>query len=655
MTFLDAKTVLIVYAEIAALCLVVMFFLWRQNRRHSPEIVLWLIDYAMQFFAFILIILRGIIPDFFSIVAANSMMICGSIVFYIGLEKYVKKESRHLHFFLIAAIFTLVHAYFTHVYPSFALRNVNLSAALLYICGHGSFLMLRRTDPDMRGSARATGIVLAVFCILSISHIIAYLLLRENQELFKSSLYYAVTLLEYQLLFILLTFAIMLMVGRRLLTKLEVELAERVEAEEELKNSRQQFQSLIETLNDFIWEVDSEGNYTYVSPQIKNILGYEPEEILGKSPADLMDEDEAKRVLSIFGALAKDKNPIFGLENVNQHKDGYPVVLETNGMPFIDDDGNLKGYRGTDRDITDRKRAEVELQKQQRFLSDLIEHSGAMVCVKDREGLYTLVNRMWEKKTGLKRMDVIGKTDEELFPGESGRQFRLNDLDVLESGHVIEREETLVDGQGRKILLSIKFPLRGDNGKIEGLCGMFNDITERKETEEKIKHLATHDVLTDLPSLRLAGDRLSMAMSNARRYKNKTAVMFLDLDGFKNVNDSFGHDAGDYVLKQVALRLLNCVRTTDTVARVGGDEFLLIVTEIHSSDDAARIAENIINSISRPITFNDRYIIVGASLGVAIFPDHGEDMDQLIKNADEAMYRVKNSGKNSFCFAGNLI
>lgn len=182
------------------------------------------------------------------------------------------------------------------------------------------------------------------------------------------------------------------------------------------------------------------------------------------------------------------------------------------------------------------------------------------------------------------------------------------------------------------------------------VCGTRQDITERKQAEEKIHHLANHDALTGLPSLRLARDRLAMAMNHAHRYNTMAAVMFIDLDGFKTVNDTLGHDAGDEVLKHVAQRLLACVRETDTVARIGGDEFLLIATGLHTPENASQIAEKVIQFVSQPIIFNGRQAVVGASIGIALFPDHGNDKDQLIKQADEAMYSVKNASKNGFGF-----
>ena len=146
-----------------------------------------------------------------------------------------------------------------------------------------------------------------------------------------------------------------------------------------------------------------------------------------------------------------------------------------------------------------------------------------------------------------------------------------------------------------------------------------------------------------------------VAFNMARRYKKSTAVMFIDLDGFKDVNDILGHDTGDYVLQQVAQRMLSCVRETDTVARVGGDEFLIIATEINAPENAAQIAEKVIQIVSQPVIFKEQQAVVGASIGIALFPDHGKDMDQLIKLADEAMYKVKNAGKNGFRFVSTTI
>jgi len=190
-----------------------------------------------------------------------------------------------------------------------------------------------------------------------------------------------------------------------------------------------------------------------------------------------------------------------------------------------------------------------------------------------------------------------------------------------------------------------------DEGKPLLMCGTHKEITDRKKSEEKIRHLATHDPLTELPNLRVAIDRISEALKLAKRNNALVALMFIDLDGFKGVNDNYGHDAGDSVLKKVANRLNSCVRETDTVARIGGDEFVIVLSEIKISDNAAAISEKVIQAVSQPITFQGLQLMVGASIGIALYPQNGNTPEQLLKQADSAMYFIKNSGKNGYSFA----
>jgi diguanylate cyclase (GGDEF)-like protein/PAS domain S-box-containing protein len=260
--------------------------------------------------------------------------------------------------------------------------------------------------------------------------------------------------------------------------------------------------------------------------------------------------------------------------------------------------------------------------------------------------------------------ELMAKTFDQFFTPESlviTKKALMEELEIDNDPkadpnriRTLQSEHYHKNGQLVWLESSITF-IRDAEMKPVGILGVSRNITERKKSEEQIQHLATHDLLTDLPSLRLARDRMSVAINMARRYKKTVAVMFIDLDGFKAVNDTLGHDAGDYVLKQVAQRLLSCVRETDTVARVGGDEFLIIATEINSPENAAQIAEKVIKLVSQPVIFNKQQAVVGTSIGIALFPEHGEDIDQLIKLADEAMYKVKNAGKNGFCFVNTVI
>ncbi len=189
-----------------------------------------------------------------------------------------------------------------------------------------------------------------------------------------------------------------------------------------------------------------------------------------------------------------------------------------------------------------------------------------------------------------------------------------------------------------------------EDGKPLFMAGTHKDITDHKHAEEKIKYLATHDKLTNLPSLSLTLDRLSMALEGAKREKTSIGVMFVDLDGFKAVNDNFGHDAGDFVLIEVSERLINTIRAIDTVGRIGGDEFIVILSGLYSLDDIEGVAKKIITNISKEIIFNGIRLKVGTSIGISTFPESSRDKKELIKFADKAMYDVKKSGKNNYIF-----
>ena len=199
--------------------------------------------------------------------------------------------------------------------------------------------------------------------------------------------------------------------------------------------------------------------------------------------------------------------------------------------------------------------------------------------------------------------------------------------------------------------LTIKFPIRDAAGDIVAVGAIGTDITESKKAEERIRHLATHDVLTDLPNRALGMDRLSQALALARRNVAMAALVFVDLDGFKEINDTHGHEAGDRVLKEVAGRLRASVRETDTVARFGGDEFLLVLTAMTDKASVTAVVKKVLKSVSRSFAVDGRVTPLGASIGIALYPGDGETPEELLRRADRAMYAAKAAGKNTYRFA----
>ncbi|MGR9044262.1 MAG: diguanylate cyclase domain-containing protein [Gammaproteobacteria bacterium] len=204
-----------------------------------------------------------------------------------------------------------------------------------------------------------------------------------------------------------------------------------------------------------------------------------------------------------------------------------------------------------------------------------------------------------------------------------------------------------------KLLTQVIMQIENSKKTLQSLNDkLAREIANRKKIEKKIMHMASHDHLTGLPNRSLFNDRLSNARNMAIRNREKLAVLFIDLDGFKAVNDTLGHKAGDLLLKEVARRLQACVRKSDTVARFGGDEFIVLLNSLHRLESVEVVAKKILSTIEQPMTLADNAATIGSSIGIAIFPDHSEDTEKLVNYADDAMYLIKKSGKNTYSFYG---
>lgn len=319
----------------------------------------------------------------------------------------------------------------------------------------------------------------------------------------------------------------------------------------------------------------------------------------------------------------------------------------------------FKLFSGMVVNIRRRQASESALEKSEAQVRLLLNSTAEAIYGLDMNGNCTFANPACLKILGYRDLEeLIGKNMHQLIHHSyaDGRPMPVETCRIYKAFHRGEGEhvddEVLWRADGTSFPSEYWSYPQIENGKVIGAVVAFIDITERMQREEQIRHLATHDGLTDLPSLRLGRERLRMALSLSRRHKAMAAVMFIDLDGFKAVNDTYGHEAGDEVLREVSRRLSAGIRETDTAARVGGDEFMLVLTELKTAENAGEIAGKLLHSISKPILIQGAEAHVGASIGIALIPDHGNDPELLIKKADEAMYGVKKSGKNGYRFAG---
>ena len=389
---------------------------------------------------------------------------------------------------------------------------------------------------------------------------------------------------------------------------------------------------------------DASGRYQFANPKFERSFGFQRGEVVGKtdfqlfppSVSDLFRESELESM-----RLRKDieREEVLRLGG----EDRYFLVVR---FPLFDDDGAITGVCFQATDITERKHAEEQL----RLAARVFDRAAEGVLVTDINQCILTVNDSFTNVTGYAREDVVGKTPQIMSSGKHPPAFYADMWEKISErgwwqGEIWNRRK---NGNLYLEWLSIN-TVKDQEGAVVNYVAMFSDITLVRESQHRVEFLATHDDLTGLPNRTLFNDRLRLALARSARSKESVAVLFLDLDNFKVVNDTLGHDAGDKLLKQAAGRLLECVRTEDTVARLGGDEFVILL-EASERHEAAMTAQRLIKSICMGYLLDGHECFVSVSIGISMFPEDAVDPNGLMRNADAAMYRAKDQGKNSFQF-----
>jgi diguanylate cyclase (GGDEF)-like protein/PAS domain S-box-containing protein len=327
-------------------------------------------------------------------------------------------------------------------------------------------------------------------------------------------------------------------------------------------------------------------------------------------------------------------------------KDGGRFFAEVNGIPFRDVDGRIVGTLAAVTDITERKQAEESLQRSASEYRDLFEKANdAILIVRPEDQTILEANRKACETYGLPHDEIVGMSLKSFTRDvyRSEEQIRR----ILRDGSAENFETVHFSRDGTPIDLLVSSSLVDYRGGT-AILSVCRDITESKRAKVQIERLAYHDALTNLPNRTRFADRLEIALSQARTEGRHLAILFLDLDRFKVVNDSLGHKVGDLLLQKAANRLAQLIRGGDTLARLGGDEFIILLSRIDNDEDASRVAQKILQLFKKPFVLGDRELFVSASIGISIYPHHGEDRETLVKNADIAMYRAKQEGRDNF-------
>ncbi len=394
-----------------------------------------------------------------------------------------------------------------------------------------------------------------------------------------------------------------------------------------------------------------DGTLTYWNGAAERLYGYRSDEALGQSQFVLLLGPEATdEAAGELRRACAQRMPLPLTEQTWRAKDGRMVVVLTTQMVFDEPEHALEMY-SMDVDISSRARDEAQLS-----LAEMVfEQSREGILIADRDRNIVKVNPAFTTITGYTEAEVIGRNPRLLSSGQHDADFYRDMWSEIETrgswfGEVWNRRK---DGTVYAEALSIA-RVNAADGRVQHYISIIRDITERKRVEEQIQRLAHHDSLTGLPNRALLADRARQALSLARRGASPLTLMFLDLDRFKEINDSLGHRVGDLLLIEVARRLLSAVREQDTVSRQGGDEFVLALPGT-DADGAAHVAEKARDLIAEPMTIEGHVIRVTTSIGIAVFPNDADEFETLSRAADVAMYRAKREGRNTWRFHVSML
>lgn len=423
------------------------------------------------------------------------------------------------------------------------------------------------------------------------------------------------------------------------------DVTKRKEADEVLRRSEERYRALTQNSSDIVTLLSATGTIRYQSPAIKRILGYRPEETVGGNAFNYVHPDDLGRVQKAFAEGLIDPDRLPSVEYRFRHKDGRWVWLESVGANLLDEPG-VGEYVVNSRDVSGRKEAERALtESEKRFRSSFDDAAIGMALV-GLDGRWLRVNRSLCEILGYPQGELLGKTFQDVtHPADLQKDLeqRRRLVDGYVRTYQMEKRYLHKEGHVVWVLLSVSL-VRDEGGEPLYFVSQTQDIGERKRMEGQLQRQALHDDLTGLPNRKLFVDRLRQALGRTRRRSGrKVAVLFMDLDGFKVVNDSLGHEAGDLLLTVVAQRLRRCLRPEDTLARFGGDEFVVLLGEVDDPHEAVRVAERITEELRRPFLLEGRRLFASASIGIGLGDARTKTGDDLLRDADTAMYRAKQS------------
>ncbi|HEY8605920.1 MAG TPA: EAL domain-containing protein [Noviherbaspirillum sp.] len=425
--------------------------------------------------------------------------------------------------------------------------------------------------------------------------------------------------------------------------------------EQALRSSEERYRSIIESIRDAYYEVDVAGNMVLCNDAFCRMLGYTRDEVIGRNNRDFQKPEHAAEVFRIFNRVYQSGVPTESFDWKMLRKDGSTVTGEGSVQLVRGLGDEITGFRGILRDVTTRRRVEHALRESEARFRALTKLSSDWYWEQDADFRYTRMEGRDERAAAVQALFLGRRPWETALQLESGdwQAYRAL-LAARQPFRDVVLHRRLSDGGAYYVSVSGE-PVFDGSGNFTGYRGVSREITGQKLAEERIQHLATHDGLTGLPNRMMFSQLLARATAAAQRRGQVFAVLFIDLDRFKAINDTLGHDAGDALLRQVCARFKGALRAGDVIARLGGDEFVVLLQDLQDGAQAQAVADKLLEAASRPAVLLGRECRVTASIGIAMFPEHGGDEQQLMKHADIAMYHAKEEGKNAARFFSQEI
>ena len=432
--------------------------------------------------------------------------------------------------------------------------------------------------------------------------------------------------------------------------------AERQRTEDALRRSEEKFRNILESLDDAYYEVDIRGKPVYHNPAFSQMLGYDYDYRVGEDNRNRQTPEMSAVVYKAFTEVLHTGVSKAGQSWQYLHKDGSVIDVEGSVLLVKNEQGKPIGFRGILRNVTERRKVDQALRESEARFRAMTNLSSDWYWEQDADLRFTRMESRYANSAA-KPHRLIGRriSESALQVQLAGGWEEFNDTMVARKAFrdvVMHRDST---GQAPYFISISGEPVFNGEGLFTGYRGITREITEQKVAEEHIHHMARHDSLTGLPNRMMFSSLLNVAIPTAARYKRDFAVMFIDLDRFKFINDTLGHEAGDTLLKEITARFKQTLRTSDVIARLGGDEFVVLVQEVSDREHAATVARKILSAAIKPMVLVGQECRVTASIGIAMFPGDGEDEQALMKNADSAMYYAKEEGKNNFQFYSSDI